>query len=90
VTTHFPPPSPAGTGIEHRGWKLETTWSRSSLGLSEGWICHATRPMGSHRVNIGRWADSEVALEQGRAYVDRRIDAPASAGSNLAVQKRRQ
>jgi hypothetical protein len=84
-STHAP-----GAAIEHRGWTLQTTWLRASLGLPEGWVCFATRPTASHRVNIGRWSTSDLALEHGRAYVDRRIDECGAINANLPVQKRRQ
>jgi hypothetical protein len=74
---------------EYRGWTLQTTWYRSSLGVSEGWVCFATRPTASHRVNIGRWSTSDEALEHGRAYVDRRIEEPRLPNASPLVQKRR-
>ncbi|MBE7368919.1 hypothetical protein [Ramlibacter pallidus] len=88
MTTDLPP-CPPGADVEHRGWTLQTTWFRSSLGVSEGWVCFATRPTASHRVNIGRWTNSDLALEHGRAYVDRRMDKPELASAKLAVQQPR-
>jgi len=57
--------------------------------VSEGWVCFATRPTASHRLNIGRWQSNDQALEHGRAYVDRRMDQPELATPNLPVQKLR-
>lgn len=68
---------------------LDTTWFRSSFGVSEGWVCFATRPSASHRLNIGRWGSSDLALEGGRAYVDRQIDNVATR-AKLPIQERRQ
>lgn len=87
-----PDPSPSASSVDtqHRGWTLQTTWYRSSLGVTEGWVCFATRPTASHRVNIGRWSSSELALENGRAYVDRRMDEHRGPGGDVPVQKRRQ
>lgn len=86
LTTEFSPGA-SGADVEHRGWTLQTSWFRSSLGVSEGWVCFATRPTAHHRLNIGRWASNDEALEQGRAYVDRRMDKPELASPNLPVQK---
>ncbi len=88
MTTEPSRSTPRGD-IEHRGWTLQTTWFRSSLGVAEGWVCFATRPTATHRLNIGRWKNSDLALEHGRAYVDSRIDKPGSTRGNLPVQKRR-
>jgi hypothetical protein len=84
-----PSPHPSSRDTDHRGWTLQITWFRSSLGVSEGWVCFATRPFGSHKVNIGRWSNSDEALEHGRAYVDRRIDSRGVIDASLPVQKRR-
>jgi hypothetical protein len=89
LVTSDPSPHASPADSEHRGWTLQTTWFRSSLGVSEGWVCFATRPFASHRVNIGRWGNSEQALEHGRAYVDRRMDNQGVVGGNLPIQKRR-
>lgn len=76
--------------LEHRGWKLQASWYHSFSGDPDGWVCYATAPTSSHKLNIGRWGSSELALENGRAYVDRRIDTPARVGGKAAIQRRRQ
>jgi hypothetical protein len=75
--------------VEHRGWTLQASWFHSFCGTTEGWVCFATRPSSCHKLNIGRWGSSEIALEHGRAYVDRRVDAPAQSGAKPGIQKRR-
>jgi hypothetical protein len=74
---------------EHRGWKLQVRWLRSLSADTEGWVCYATRPASSQDLNLGRWASSDLALEHGRAYVDRRAEAPAQTGQRPNVLKRR-
>jgi hypothetical protein len=73
---------------EHRGWKLQARWLHSLSASTEGWVCYATRPSSSHGLNIGRWVSSDLALEHGRAYVDRRLAAPQATGSRPNVAKR--
>jgi hypothetical protein len=73
---------------EHRGWKLQARWLHSLTASTEGWVCYATRPASSHGLNIGRWTSSDIALEQGRAYVDLKLEAPQPAGARPNVPKR--
>jgi len=90
MKTQFPASTAIGD-VEHRGWLLQVSWFRSSLGADEGWVCYAIAPGSFHKLNIGRWQSSELALEHGRAYVDRKVDdAPGPTVARLAVQKRRQ
>jgi len=76
--------------VNHRGWRLQASWLRSFCGADDGWVCYATAPAAFHKLNIGRWGSSDLALEHGRAYVDRKMDAPVQATAKLTVQKRRQ
>ncbi len=76
--------------IEHRGWTLEAQWLQSLTDAPHGWVCYATRPASSQGLNLGRWATSDLALEHGRAYVDRRVEAPVQPGQRLQVMKRKQ
>lgn len=85
---HELPSSSSTPEVEHRGWTLQASLFRSSLGAPEGWVCFATRPNGSHKLNIGRWESSEIALENGRAYVDRQMDK-ALVSAKPGVPRRR-
>lgn len=74
---------------EHRGWTLQARWLQSITTESNGWVCYATRPASTQGLNLGRWLTSDLALEHGRAYVDRKLEAPAQTGRRPHVQKRR-
>jgi hypothetical protein len=74
---------------EHRGWKLQARWLQSITADSDGWVCHATRPASTQGLTLGRWPTSELALEHGRAYVDRKLEAPAQIGRRPPVPKRK-
>ena len=82
--------SPNIVEVEHRGWKLQARWFHSFWGASEGWVCYITGPASSHKLNIGRWGSSDLAVEHGRAHVDRRLDASKQPPLKVSVQKRRQ
>ena len=71
----------------HRDWTLQAHWFPSFWGAPEGWICYVTGPDSFHRLNIGRWPSSDLAFEHGRAYVDRRVDAPNQAAARPNLQK---
>jgi hypothetical protein len=77
------------THVEHRGWTLQANWFRSFCGAADGWVCFASGPGSFHKLNIGRWRSLDLALEHGRAHVDRRIDRPGLTTANLSVQPRR-
>jgi hypothetical protein len=77
MVTTSSPNSPRSVNAEHRGWKLQARWLTSISPPSEGWACYVTRPGSPQGLNIGRWPTSELALEQGRAYVDAKVDLAA-------------
>ena len=85
--THQSPNSHAIVDAEHRGWTLQAHSFTSFRGTDDGWVCYVTGPDSFHKLNIGRWATSELAFEHGRAYVDRRVDAPNQAATRQKLQK---
>jgi hypothetical protein len=87
--TSFSPNTAHLVDTEHRGWKLQARLIRSMSESTGGWVCYATRPACSQELNIGRWKSSDLALEHGRAYVDRREEGPSHFSQGLKIQKRR-
>jgi hypothetical protein len=83
------PNVPNTLSAEHRGWQLQVRWLNSLASASGGWVCYATRPAASQGLNIGRWDSSELALEHGRAYIDRQVEAPAPVRRKPNILKRR-
>jgi hypothetical protein len=83
------PIHPLLVDTEHRGWKLQARWLKSTTATVQGWVCYATRPTSAQELNIGRWLSSDMALEQGRAYVDRQVDSPIHVQRRPLVPKRR-
>jgi len=73
---------------EHRGWKLEARLLHSLSADRAGWVCYATRPASTQELNLGRWLSSDLALEHGRAYVDRRVQEPVPTRPRLTVKRR--
>jgi hypothetical protein len=82
--------SPNIVNTEHRGWKLQARWFHSFWKASEGWVCYVTSPESSHKLNIGRWNSSDLALEHGRAYIDRRHNATRMGAARPPTNSRRQ
>ena len=89
MSNQTPLKSPAPEFVEYRGWKLQADWFHSYWGATEGWVCYVTGPTSSHKLNIGRWADADLAFEHGRAYIDRRVDARNQAAVRPDLQKDR-
>ncbi|WP_298928929.1 hypothetical protein [uncultured Ramlibacter sp.] len=86
--TSSPPTSPNIINCEHRDWQLQARWFQSLMGTSEGWVCFVSGPNSQHKLNIGRWPGSELAIQQGRDYVDRRLDATQLARIHPSVKPR--
>lgn len=57
--------------VEYFGWRIKARWFYSFWGASEGWVCYVGEGGAQPKLNIGRFASSQVAVERGKAYVDR-------------------
>ncbi|QIM50786.1 hypothetical protein [Hydrogenophaga crocea] len=57
--------------VEYCGWRIKARWFYSFWGASEGWVCYVGEGSAQPKLNIGRFSNSQVAVERGKDYVDR-------------------